>query len=273
MRVIDTVNNYCPEGTYISNIAGINLTLSQSVTGANPTVAIAPMGATTAQGFSYSATAPTSVELAFPTFAPSVSHWGTSVIMDGGFDDDKSLVFTFGQNVFTSITSGSSKALFSIRVSPSVDNGVPAAFGSRELINRMQLVLRDLGVTTRTASASYLVTAVLNGQVSSSTAWTNAVRDVGTVTNSSLCQIADYQGGSTTLSGGETTGGFLQTGTGTIDLNRVRDLGNSILGGGTTTANTGTFPDGPDVLTIVVQNIGAATIEVLGRLSWTEAQA
>lgn len=273
MRVIDTTNNYCPEGTFIAGISGTTLTLSQAVTGANPTVVIPPMGTGTAQGFSYSATAPISIELAYPSFAPSVSHWGTSVIMDGRYDDDKSLLFTFGQNVFTNIASGASKALFSIRVSPSVDNGIPAAFGAREIINRMQLVLRALDITTKTAGSNMLVTAVLNGLPSTATTWTNAVRDIGTVTNSSLAQVADYQGGTTTLSGGETTGGFFVATTGSIDLNTVRDLGNSILGGGTASANAGVYPDGPDTLTIVVQNLGASAVDVLGRLSWTEAQA
>ena len=273
MRVVDTVNNGCPEGTYISAINGTTLTLSQALTVSSPTVVISPMGATTAQAFSVTATSPISVELAFPSFAPSISHWGTSVIMDGRYDDDKSLLFTFGQNQFTNIASGASKALFSIRVSPSVDNGIPSSFGNREIINRMQLILRALDITTKTASSNMLVTAVLNGQVSSSTTWTNAVRDVATVTNSSLAQIADYQAGTTTLSGGETTGGFFVATTGSIDLNTVRDLGNSILGGGTTTANSGVYPDGPDVLTIVVQNLGASAVDVLGRLSWTEAQA
>ena len=273
MRVIDTVNNYCPEGTFITNINGTTLTLSQPLTGSSPTVVIPPMGKSTAQGFSYSGTAPISVELAYPSFAPSISHWGTSVIMDGRYDDDKSLLFTFGQNQFTTIASGASKALFSIRVAPSVDNGIPAAFGAREIINRMQLVLRALDVTTKTASSNMLVTAVLNGTVSSSTTWTNAVRDSGTVTNSSLAQIADYQAGTTTITGGETTGGFFVNQTTSVDLNTVRDLGNSILGGGTTAANAGIYPDGPDVLTIVVQNLGASSVDVLGRLSWTEAQA
>ena len=29
-----------------------------------------------------------------PTYAPTLFHWGTSVIMDGTFDDDKAYLFT-----------------------------------------------------------------------------------------------------------------------------------------------------------------------------------
>ena len=118
-----------------------------------------------------------------------------------------------------------------------------------------------------------LVTAVLNGTPSTATAWTNAINNATGLANSSLAQIANYATGNTTVSGGEVTGGFFVTGTTSVDLDRVRDLGNSILGGGGPNANTNIYPDGPDVLTIVVTNTGAAAVDVLGRLSWTEAQA
>ena len=265
-----------PDGTYVTSIGTGTLTLSQAATSANPTVAIVPMGATTGQAFTYSATAPVVVESAFPTFAPTISHWGTSAIMDGRFDDDKSLVFTFGQTTGTSIATGASRALFSIRVAPSVDTGQIGAFGARELINRMQLTLRALDITAIPASgsANLLVTAILNGTPSSSTNWTNAVAGSTTVQNSSLAQIASYAGGTTTVSGGEVTAGFfVGSGSLSIDLSQVRDLGNSILGGGGTTSNTQIYPDGPDTLTIVVQNLAAATCNVFGRISWTEAQA
>ena len=36
-----------------------------------------------------------------PTFVPSLFHWGTSVIMDGGFDDDDSYLFTASGKTLT----------------------------------------------------------------------------------------------------------------------------------------------------------------------------
>jgi len=264
-----------PEGTFVSNISGTTLTFSNAALTTNPTdVLFPPMGATTGQAFTFASASPVAVEQAWPTFAPTISHWGTSVIMDGRFDDDKSLVFTYGQNIATAISSGSTIALFSIRVAPSVDQGVAGSFGTRELINRMQLVLRTLDITTTTLNANLLITAILNAVPSTSTTWTNAVNNSTTQQNSSLAQIANYAGGSTTVSGGEVTAGFfVGSGANSIDLNSVRDLGNCILGGGGTTANTGIYPDGPDTLTIAVRNIGSASASVLGRLSWTEAQA
>jgi hypothetical protein len=266
-----------PDGTYISALGVGTVYLSQAATSTNPTVIASPMGATSGQLFTYSATDPVAVELAFPTYGPSISHWGTSVIMDGRFDDDKSLVFIYGQRSGTSIGAGATRALFSIRVAPSVDNGISAAFGARELINRMQLTLRALDVSAIPASgnANLLVEAFLNSTpVGSATTWTNAVGNATNRANSSLAQIADYSAGSTTVTGGEVTAGFfVGSGANSIDLSQVRDLGNSILGGGGTTSATNIYPDGPDTLTIVVTNLTAQSCSVFGRLSWTEAQA
>jgi hypothetical protein len=274
-RIVGNAGTSFPEGTYISSIGAGTITLSQAATSANPTVIAAPMGATTGQAFTYNVTDPVAVELAFPTYGPSISHWGTSVIMDGRFDDDKSLVFTYGQKNTTTIAPGAQRALLAIRVAPSVDNGVSAAFGQRELINRMQLVLRNLGISIRGSTTSnILVQAYLNAIPSTATAWTNAVGNVLGLQNSSLAQIADYATLGTTITGGEITAGLFSSGTSTLDLSSVRDLGNCILGGGGANSNSGIYPDGPDTLTITVTNIaGTGDVNVTARVSWTEAQA
>jgi hypothetical protein len=272
-RVHSTANpNAVPEGTFVTGVSGTTITLNEAVTSANPTLIFASIGATTGQTFTYSATAPIAVELAYPTFSPSISHWGTAAIMDGRFDDDKSLVFTFGTTSGTTIASGATAALISIRVAPSVDNGQIGAFGAREIVNRMQLKLDSLGITYSGTVQPLLVTAILNGTPSSATAWTNAVANAS-VQNSSLAQIASYAAGSTTVSGGEVAGGFFVQGTDRLDLTKVRDLGNSIRGGGGANSNTNIYPDGPDTMTILVRNLGSANATVFARLGWTEAQA
>jgi len=278
-RIIGAGNTGFPDGTYISAIGSGTITLSQAATAANPTVRAVPMGSPVGVAFTYSPTDPVAVELAFPTYGPSISHWGTSVIMDGRFDDDKSLVFVYGQSNALPVGAGSTRALFSIRVAPSVDNGISAGFGARELVNRMQLTLRALDVAavpiSGTTNANLLVQAFLNATPSTATTWTNAVGNITGRINSSLAQIADYAGiTTTTVSGGEVTAGFfVGSGANSIDLSQVRDLGNSIVGGGGTTANTQIYPDGPDTLTIVVTNLTTVPCNVFGRLSWTEAQA
>jgi hypothetical protein len=58
------------------------------------------------------------------------------------------------------------------------------------------------------------------------------------------------------------------------DLNLVRDLGNSVNGGGTNNnAGSQVFPDGPDVVTVVVTSLNTNARQIQSRLSWTEAQA
>ena len=69
---------------------------------------------------------------------------------------------------------------------------------------------------------------------------------------------------------------FCGTGVSQQDLSSVRELGNSINGGGTSLALPQTFnnvyPDGPDILYITGRSV-AATGSINSRLSWTEAQA
>jgi hypothetical protein len=262
-----------PVGTFVTDITGSVITFSKAATTANPTAVIfAPMSSVD-ETFTYSATAPVVVENAYPEFSPTVSHWGTSVIMDGGYDDDKSLVFTYGQRNTVTIAAGETRSLFSIRIAPSVDNGIIAPFGGREIVNRMQLILRSLDVSAR-ASGNFLVRAVLNGVPAAGTQlWTDAIGGVGAQSNSSLAQIADFSARDIPIFGGEVVAGYYVAGTGTLDLSLVRELGNSILGGGSAKINEQIYPDGPDVLTIIVTNVGASSAQILGRISWTEAQA
>ena len=262
-----------PVGTFVTNIEGSTITFSKAATTANPTgVVFAPMSPVE-QTFTYSETEPVIVENAYPEFSPTVSHWGTSVIMDGGYDDDKSLVFTYGQRSTVTINPNETRSLFAIRVAPSVDNGITASFGGREIVNRMQLILRSLDVSART-SGNFLVRAVLNGVPAAGIQeWTDAIGGVGAQSNSSLAQIADFSARDIPIFGGEVVAGYYVSGTGSLDLTLVRELGNSVLGGGSNRINEQIYPDGPDVLTIIVTNVGASATQILGRISWTEAQA
>lgn len=267
-----------PENTFIAQLlagATPKIKFSKAALASNPTVIVAPMGASVAQTFTYSATNPIAVEYAFPDYSSYISHWGTAVIMDGRFDTDRSLLFTYGQEDPVIIGAGETRSLFSIRLAPSVDNGVGAVFGAREIINRMQLILQELDVTLGGTGGNVLVTAILNGVPSNSVSWFGSADSDGKLATSSLAQIADYASLSTSTEGGERVAGFfVKTNSQTLDLSGLRDLGNSILGGGTVNTNENIYPDGPDVLTINVTNLDdTESVEVSGRLTWTEAQA
>jgi hypothetical protein len=239
-------------------------------------------GGAAAQNFTYSATAPVKVELYTREFAPGTSHWGSSVIMDGGYDDDKSFVFQTGMRTGNTVATGSPNtdfALLSLRLAPSVDNGVVGVLGQREIINRMQLTLEDLGVlaeSSGTAPGKFLVKVILNGRPSVTKPWQN-------VGGSSLSQFINHASGET-ITGGESIYSFfistvrLEAEVITASLERVRDLGNSILGGGVSlnydaNARENIYPDGPDVITIAVSNLGSVAGVVNARLGWKEAQA
>lgn len=225
-------------------------------------------GTGTATTFTYSATAPILVESYSPGQASTVSHWGSSVIMDGRYDDDKSFLFNFGQtSPVTYATAGTRYPVFSVRLSPSVDSGITGLLGAREIVNRMQLTPSGMGVYTTTAGVK--VELFLNGRVSGGT--------FAPVGGSSLAQYA-LHANTTTIAGGESIFTFFAPagGVSSQDLSKVRDIGNSILGGGTSlsvpTTAANIYPDGPDILTVCVTPLAANAV-VAARLNWTEAQA
>ena len=233
-------------------------------------------GSAVATTFTFSATAPIQVEGYSPQCASTISHWGSAVIMDGRFDDDKSLVFVAGQNRARRIADVGQDVtvpLISIRVAPSVDNGLTGILGAREIINRMQLTLRNMSAQTTGNGATFLITLRLNGRVNGGT-----FIPAG---GSSLAQVA-YHGTSagTTITGGEDIFAFYSNTPGVTaqDLSTVRDIGTGILSGGTAltvpTTVQNIYPDGPDIITICATNITAQTTNSINaRISWTEAQA
>jgi hypothetical protein len=265
-----------PSDTFVSSfVTNTSVTLTMAATSSTTQAMIfGQMGTGGPQSFSYSATVPIAVETHSPSFSPQISHCGSSVIMDGRYDDDKSFVFTQGMTTGLGVASGGAGqavALQSYRIAPSVSNGlIGATLGTREIINRMQMVLRQIDLFS---NGQFLVTLVLNGTPNIATpAWTS-------VGGSSLAQYINHTG-NTIITGGETIYGFyLNTAGGASftttqqELALVRDMGTSILSGGQTSANVGIYPDGPDIVTIVARNIGTGGATVSTRLSWTEAQA
>ena len=314
-----------------------------------------------------------------PTYVPSLFHWGTSVIMDGGFDDDDSYLFTasgqtltftngdadtadtnagsvvtstrvswrlrnyylrlsfptadagkfstgialytddgelngqtvaytgFGSGVlyvyiflnqgysapgsYPNVQSGttvnigaetvgitgvdltSNIPLISVRLAPSADNNLIGELGERDIVNRMQLKLQELGISV---SHDANISVILNGSLSNL-----AYDNVGTP---SLSQYISHSPGDTVqdgttiyqfrASGGaEDSNGRRLVASNAFDLSTLTDLGNSILGG------DGVFPNGPDIITIAASVINTSQIDktssfqVASRISWAESQA
>jgi hypothetical protein len=238
-------------------------------------------GGAAATAFTYSATAFVTVEYATADSVPSISHWGSSVIMDGQFNDDKSLIFNYGMTTQLSVSASGSYALIALRIAPSVDNGTVDTLGLKENINRMQLQLNDVSIIS---TAVVLINLILNGRIGA--AFTGggaqatfiAPQQIANGFTSSLAQVAvnGTSGTGSTITGGESlAAAYVNTGLTTLDLTNVRDLGNSILGGCANntvpTTQAGLYPDGPDILYVVATTTGAAAMQA--RISWKEAQA
>ena len=105
--------------------------------------------------------ATTGVILISNTCTPVVNHWGSSVIMDGGFDGDAAFQYTYNRTNFgLPATVGEKNLAFAMRLAPSVSNGIIGDLGQRDLINRSQLSLFSLNV--QGTAGRYLVEGILN---------------------------------------------------------------------------------------------------------------
>lgn len=163
--------------------------------------------------------------------------------------------------------------LLSVRLAPSVDSGLIGNLGVRDIVNRMQMTLKSVGLLT---THDVEIQLVLNGQLDR-VIWSN----VGTP---SLCQYITHSNDDTVLAGtkiftfrasggSENASGKKSANVFSADISEILSLGNSILGG------DGVFPDGPDVLTIAVAPLNTtgitinAPFSVSSRISWAESQA
>lgn len=159
-------------------------------------------------------------------------------------------------------TSGANyQPLLSLRLSPSVSEGLTGNLGDRDVINRMQLRLLEIGVATnQLVDVKLLLNARLNN-----------LNFVG-ATSPSLVQVVEHTSNDT-VSGGIQVYNFRAGGSGgaeattTVDVTELFELSNSILGG------SSVFPDGPDIVTIAVARLTGNSTSSSARISWKEAQA
>jgi hypothetical protein len=213
--------------------------------------------------------------------------------MDGGYDEDRGIQFNTRMKRYLRIGANESRPVISLRIAPSVDNGIGRNFGKREIVNTMQLVMQQVEAL---GTGPFLIEGVLNPTSINHTGlsypgdWERF--NIG---SGSLAQVIFHDntgvlgsGGSTytpvtatgTYSGGDTifsfytdnSGGSTNPSVTRFDLDTIRELGTSVLSGNGSTTTPG-FPNGPDVLTIVVTNLAGAAADVNVRMSWTEAQA
>jgi hypothetical protein len=159
----------------------------------------------------------TGVILISNTITPLISHWGSAFLTDGGFDEDRGYIFSYAA---TGVEISTSKnTAFMIRLAPSVSNAIVGDLGERELLNRAQLLLQGLEITSDPLGASdtggIVIQGVLNPQ--------NYPTDPGSVTWSGLSGVA--QGGQPSFAQ-IAPGGAIQWSTGGLTTTSVTSSGN-----------------------------------------------
>lgn len=109
-------------------------------------------------------TAGVGVRLISNTITPAISHWGSALLTDGMFDEDRGYLFSYAA---TSIAISTTKTTaFLIRLAPSVSNALTGDLGERDLLNRAQLLLKEISITADSVSGGggIVVEGVLNPQ-------------------------------------------------------------------------------------------------------------
>lgn len=147
--------------------------------------------------------------------------------------------------------------LISLRLSPSADSGLTGALGDRDIINRMQVRMQEIGISS---DEQVEVKLLLNGRLNN--------LGFTAVSPPSLVELVEHTP-QDTVSGGVLIYNFQSAGgeTTTQELDTLFELSNSILGG------DNAFPDGPDILTVAVSRLSGNDTRTSARLSWLEAQA
>jgi hypothetical protein len=227
------------------------------------------------------------VELISLTATPNMSHWGSSYIIDGGFDLDRGYQFTYTVTNANIATSGNT--VMALRLSPSASNSTVGDLGDRELLNRAQILLQniEIGCSDRRTGGNVqiLVTGILNpGNYNETSQTWNALNNLGYGNQPSFSQVANtfaYTSGTIAVPG-EKVFEFVYDPMNkhTLDLSHIKELSQSAIGG------RGTFPNGADTLFINMSALPGAVTGIAGAtttntfvsnvhvtLQWGEAQA
>lgn len=218
----------------------------------------------------------TSVNLISCTATPTMTHWGSSFLTDGGFDSERGYYFnysnvnvTVGGTSLANLNAGNltGATAFAVRLAPSVTNGFVGDIGSKELLNRAQLLLQKLEVT----SANNIVTV---GFLNPTNVYFNPANwiNINNFTNGSQPSFAQYYPGglvTTTPQPGERIFQTIVQANyqNNLDLAGIKELTNGCIGG------NAPFPDGPDVLLVYCQNLSSVPVSNQVNLFWSEAQA
>jgi hypothetical protein len=212
----------------------------------------------------------TGIVLVSNTCSPTLSHWGSALICDGTFDQDRGYIFNYQRTAIAISTT--TVTMFLIRLAPSVSNSAIGDLGAKDLLNRSQLLLNSVAVSTyggASTPGSVIVEGVLNPKNFSSATWSslNLESQGGQPSLAQVATSVTYTSGTFAIPGEQVFAfSAIPNGDAIQDLTALKELTNSPIGG------VGAYPNGPDVLAINVRIVsGTATATTL--LRWGEAQA
>jgi hypothetical protein len=206
----------------------------------------------------------TSVILLSNTASPILSHWGSSYIMDGGFNIDRGYYFNYPE-LDLSLPPGESKTAFFIRLAPSVSNSITGSLGERDLVSHAQILLQKLQYQSDQALQIYGILNPSNIQAKDLT-W-KAINQLSLGSQPSFAEVSDSDT-TVAIPGEQIFSALGQVGLAELDLSSLKELSNSVIGG------NNTYPDGPDCLAIVVKNLNSTTAATVNlNLFWSEQQA
>lgn len=218
------------------------------------------------------------------TCSPTLNHWGSALILDGGFDEERGYLFNY-QRINMPITTTAQTA-FVIRLAPSVENSQIGVLGAKTLLNRSQLLLEEVGIAISGGSTSpvvgnIIIEGILNPKNFSNATWqvlnTEAVGGQPSFAQVSQNVIWSTIGAGPSsgvqyaipgeqvfaFSGQATTSGAVSD---RLDIGKLKELTGAPLGGDFK------YPDGSDILAINIRTTqGTANAALV--LRWSEAQA
>lgn len=255
----------------------------------------------TTGGLAQAHTANTGVRVVSVSASPDLNHWGSAVILDGGFTVDRTYTFTYNVANFaatgtqhgttTAGLPGAPNTVFMMRLAPTISSSLTGELGVKDLINRAQVLLQNMYINIASTGARFLLQGVLNPTNIASANW-RPLNNAANFLQPSFTQfvannIGVFGSGAspnvpniTYTTGNAATGGeqlfsipVSQGTAGFLDLSLIKEITGMVLPG------TGTYPNGNEVLAINLVpagTVGAASAtgsNVDIQITFVESQA
>ena len=210
------------------------------------------------------------------TCSPTLSHWGSSLIMDGGFTTDRGYLFNYAEPGITFTTSP--QTAFAIRLAPSISNSSVGRLGAKDLLNRSQMLLEQISASMgrgNNSSGEAVILGILNPKNFQDAAWEGLASEAngGQPSFAQVARGSDITWSSGTYAlPGEQIFAYVadvartSANTTTLDLDKLKEMSGAPLGGDFK------YPDGPDILCINVFMVAGECTGTV-QLRWSEAQA